>query len=73
VAGSLPLPAGLSLDTPSWEQTSLVVRQVVDQLLDVIQQQPVRIAALEARVSRTLATPIVPPPATIRGQPGRLS
>jgi transposase len=50
VAATLPLPAGLPLDAASWEQTPRVVRQVVVQLLAVIQQQHARIAALEARV-----------------------
>ena len=53
MAPSLPLPAGLSLDAASWEQTPLVVRQVVVQLLAVIEQQAGRIAALEARVSQS--------------------
>jgi transposase len=52
VAPSLPLPAGLSLDAASWEQTPLVVRQVVVQLLAVIQQQAARITALEARITQ---------------------
>jgi transposase len=52
VPTSLPLPAGLSLDAASWEQTPLVVRQVVVRLLAVIQQQAARIAALEARLSQ---------------------
>jgi hypothetical protein len=51
VATSLPLPAGPAVDAASWEQTPLVVRQWVVQLLAVIQQQEARIAALEARVS----------------------
>jgi hypothetical protein len=61
VAASIPLPAELSLNAANWEQTPLVVRQVVVHLLAVIHQQAGRIAALEARVSQTLATPIVPP------------
>jgi transposase len=61
VAAALPLPAGLSLDATSWEQTPLVVRQVVVQLLAVIQQQHARIAALEARVSQTSRTSDRPP------------
>jgi transposase len=61
VAPSLPLPAGLSLDAASWEQTPLVVRQVVVQLLAVIQQQAERIAALDARVSQTSRTADRPP------------
>ena len=48
----IPLPAGLSLDAANWEQTPLVVRQVVVHLLAVIQQQAARIAALEARLSQ---------------------
>jgi transposase len=52
VATSIPLPAGLPLDSTSWEQTPPVVRQVVVQLLAIIQQQAGRIAALEARVSQ---------------------
>jgi hypothetical protein len=52
VTPSLLLSAGLSLDAAHWEQTPLVVRQVVVQLLAVIHQQAVRIAALEARVSQ---------------------
>jgi hypothetical protein len=51
VVPSIPLPAGLPLGTASWEQTPLVVRQLVVQLLAVIQQQEARIAALEGRVS----------------------
>jgi ER-bound oxygenase mpaB/B'/Rubber oxygenase, catalytic domain len=39
VATSIPLPAGLPLDSTSWEQTPPVVRQVVVHLLAVIQQQ----------------------------------
>jgi hypothetical protein len=37
VAISAPLPAGAPLNTATWEQTPLVVRQWVLQLLDVIQ------------------------------------
>jgi transposase len=81
VATSIPLPAGLSLDAANWEQTPLVVRQVVVQLLAVIQQQAGRIAALEARVSQTSSNsdrppssdpPFVKPPSssTTKGTPG---
>ena len=49
---ALPLPAGLPLDAVSWEQTLLMMRQVIVQLLAVIQQQTARIAALEARLSQ---------------------
>jgi transposase len=52
VATALPLPAGLALDAASWEQTPLVVRQVVVHLLAVIHQQEARIAALEARMTQ---------------------
>jgi transposase len=61
VAAALPLPAGLPLDATSWEQTPLVVRQVVVQLLAVIQQQQARIAALEARVSQNSRNSDRPP------------
>jgi transposase len=61
VAAALPLPAGLPLDATSWEQTPLVVRQVVVQLLAVIQQQHARIAALEARVSQNSRNSDRPP------------
>jgi len=50
VADFLPLPEGLALDTATWEQTPLVVQQLVVQLLAVIQQQTARIQALEARI-----------------------
>jgi transposase len=49
---SLPLPAGLPPDAARWEQTLLMMRQVIVQLLAVIQQQTARIAALEARLSQ---------------------
>jgi transposase len=52
VAPSLPLPAGLSFDAANWEQTLLVVRQLIVQLLAVIQQQAARIAVLEARLAQ---------------------
>jgi hypothetical protein len=52
VATFLPLPAGLSLDAASWEQTVLLMRQLIVQPLAVIQQQTARIAALEARLSQ---------------------
>jgi transposase len=61
VSRSLPLPAGLPLDAASWGQTLLVVRQVIVQLLAVIQQQTARIAALEARLSQTSRTSDRPP------------
>jgi transposase len=49
------------LDAISWEQTPLVVRQVVVQLLAVIQQQEGRIAALEARLSQNSRNSDRPP------------
>ena len=52
LVASLPLPAGVPLDAASWEQTPLVARQLILQLLAVIQQQEGRIAALEARLSQ---------------------
>jgi hypothetical protein len=38
MVSSLPLPEGLPLDAASWEQTPLVVRQLVVHLLVVTQQ-----------------------------------
>jgi transposase len=61
VATSLALPVGLPLDTTSWEQAPLAVRQVVIHLLAVIQQQAVRIAALEARLSQNSRNSDRPP------------
>jgi transposase len=61
VATSLPLPAGLPLDAASWNQTPLVVRQLVVHLLAVIQQQEGRIAALDARVSQNSSNSDRPP------------
>jgi hypothetical protein len=48
----IPLPAGFPLDTAGGEQTRLVVRQAVVQLLAVIQEQEAQIAALEAWLSQ---------------------
>jgi transposase len=61
VATSIPLPPTLPLDATSWEQTPLVVRQLVIHLLAVVQQQEARIAALEARVSQTSSNSDRPP------------
>jgi transposase len=61
VATSIPLPAGLPLDSTSWEQTPPVVRQVVIQLLASIQQQAGQIAALEARLSQNSSNSDRPP------------
>jgi uncharacterized small protein (DUF1192 family) len=56
------------LNTATWAQTPLVVRQCVLQLLDVSQQQQeritmleARIAALEARLQQTSRTSDRPP------------
>ena len=51
VVTSLPLPEGLPVDATTWEQTSLVVQQVVVQLLAISQQQEARIRTLEARIT----------------------
>ena len=61
MTASIPLPAGLPLDAISWEQTPLVVRQVVVHLRAVIQQQEGRIAALEARLSQNSRNSDRPP------------
>jgi transposase len=57
----IPLPAGLALDAASWEQTPLVVRQLIVQLLAVIEQQTARIAVLEARLSQRSCNSDRPP------------
>jgi transposase len=51
VMASIPLPEGLPLEADSWEQTPLVVQQVVVQLLAITQQQDARLRALEARLA----------------------
>jgi transposase len=51
MVASIPLPEGLPLDPTSWEQTPLVVQQLVIHLLTVIQQQEERIKTLEARMA----------------------
>jgi transposase len=61
VTPSLPLPAGLSLDATSWEQTVLLMCQLIVQLLAVIQQQTTQIAELEARLSQTSSNSNRPP------------
>jgi transposase len=61
LVASLPRPAGVPLDATSWTQTPLVVRQLILQLLAVIQQQEGRIAALEARLSQDSRTSDRPP------------
>jgi transposase len=81
VVTALPLPAGLQPDLASWEQTLLLMRQLIVQLLAVIQQQTVRIAALEARLSQNSRNSDRPPSSdppfvtrpsssTIKGTPG---
>ena len=60
---SFPLPAGLPPDAASWEQTLLMMRQLIVQLLAVIQQQTARIAALEARLPQNSRTSDRPPSA----------
>jgi transposase len=81
MAASRPLPAGVLLDAASWEQTPLAVRQLILQLLAVIQQQAVQIAALDARVSQNSRNSDRPPSSDppyakrtarsdTRGQPG---
>jgi transposase len=51
MVSSIPLPEGLPLDAASWEQTPLVVRQLVVQLLAVTQQQTEQMHTLEARIA----------------------
>jgi transposase len=53
MVSSILLPAGLPLDAASWEQTPLVVRQLVVHLLAITQQQTAQSQTLEAR-SRAL-------------------
>jgi transposase len=78
---ALPLPAGLPLDSVGWEQTLRMMRQLIVELLAVIQHQAARIAALEARLSLTSRNsdrppssdpPFVtkPPSPTMKGTPG---
>jgi transposase len=51
VASSAPLPTGLPLDAAEWEPTPPVVRQLVLQWLEVIQQLEARGKTLEARIA----------------------
>ena len=51
VVASLPVPEGLSLDAATWDQTPLVVQQLVMHLLTVTRQQDDRIKTLEARLA----------------------
>jgi sucrose-6-phosphate hydrolase SacC (GH32 family) len=50
MVSSLPMPEGLPLDAAGWEQTPLVVRQLVVHLLAVTQQPIEQIQTLEARI-----------------------
>jgi transposase len=52
VSTCVPLPAGIPVDGPRWEQTPLVVCQLIMYLLAVIRQQAARITALEAHASQ---------------------
>ena len=51
VVASLPVPEGWSLDAATWNQTPLVVQQVVRYLLTVTRQPDDRIKTLEARLA----------------------
>ena len=51
MVASLPVPEGLSLDAATWNQTPLVVQQLVLHLLTVTRQQDERIKTLEARLA----------------------
>jgi transposase len=81
VTTARPLPPEVPLDTASWAHTPPVVRQLILQLLAVIQQQTARIAALEARLSQNSRNsdrppssdpPFAPRPSasTTKGTPG---
>jgi transposase len=61
VTTARPLPPEVPLDAASWEHTPLVARQLILQLLAVIQQQTARIAALEARLSQNSRNSDRPP------------
>jgi transposase len=52
MADSIPLPDGVPLDTATWEQTPLAVRQLVVQQEDRIRTLEARIAELEARLQQ---------------------
>jgi transposase len=51
VVASLPLPEGLPLAPTTWEQTPVVVQELVIHLLAVTRQQEERIRTLEARMA----------------------
>lgn len=61
MTASIPLLAGPALDAASWEQTPLVVRQLIVHLLTVIEQQELRIAKLEARLQQRSCNSDRPP------------
>jgi transposase len=70
VVASRPLPKGLPLDPTTWEQTPVVVQELVIHLLAMTRQQEeqirtleARMAALEARVQRHSANANRPPSA----------
>jgi transposase len=70
VVASLPLPKGLPLGPTTWEQTPVVVQELVIHLLAMTRQQEeqirtleARMAALEARVQRNSAHANRPPSA----------
>jgi transposase len=51
VVASLPVPEGLLLDAATWNQTPLVVQQLVIHLLTMTRQQVEQIKTLEARLA----------------------
>ena len=70
MVASLPLPKGLPLDPPTWDQTTVVVQELVIHLLAMTRQQEeqirtleARMTALEARVQRNSANSNRPPSA----------
>lgn len=70
MVASLSLPEGLPLDPTPWEQTPVVVQELVSHLLAVTRQQDermrileARLAALEARAQRNSGHSNCPPSA----------
>jgi transposase len=61
VSTCVPLPAGIPVDGTGWEQTPLVVCQLIIYLLAVIQHQAARITALEAHASQNSRNSDRPP------------
>jgi transposase len=51
MASAIPLPEGVPVDAASWEQTPVVVQQLVVHLLAIIQQQAEQIRSLEERMA----------------------